>query len=149
MCGAHGSRPNLKWKCFSKSSTPTAAISSSKIRCAAVCCIVLMCIAACCSLLQSVAACCSMRKYTSRNLTPSAAICSSKIRCDASHLRCDCNILQHTATYCNTNTATHCNTKWYARARSEVMLCVAVCCSMLQCAEMHVRNFDTNGSDEL
>jgi len=101
---------------------------SNKLEQDQVSCSVLYCVAVYSSVLQSVAVCCSMRKYTSRNLT-SAGICSSRIRCDASHLRCECSILHHTATHCNTNTATHYNTKLYSRAK---IRCDALCCNVLQ-----------------
>jgi len=63
------------------------------------------------------------------------------------HTATHCNTLQHTATHCNTlqHTATHCNTLTThlpkiahisGRARSHplnMLKCVAVCCSVLQC----------------
>ena len=145
MCGAHGSRPNPKWKCFSKSSTPTAAISSSKTRWAAVCCIVLRCIAACCSLLQFVAVCGNTRReiwHRQGSVRAESGVMHHTSDVSAAYY----NILPHTATQILQHTTTQSD---ILEQRSGVMLCVAMCCSILQCAEMHVRNFDTNGSDEL
>jgi len=58
------------------------------------------------------------------------------------HTATHCNTLQHTATHCNTlqHTATHCNTLSNKGLNHVefcipiiMILCVAVCCSVLQC----------------
>ena len=79
------------------------AVCCSVFQCVAVCCSVLQCVAVCCSVLQCVAVCCSMNSYL-----------DIPVECMRLH-----NILQHTATHCNTlpqdyntlqHTATHRNT---------------------------------------
>ena len=86
------------------------AVCCSVLPCVAVCCSVLQCVAVCCSVLQCVAACCSVSQCV--------AVCCSVLQCvalpESSHTLCRSvcpmlDLLQHTATHCNTlqHTATH------------------------------------------
>jgi len=128
----------------------------------AVCCSVLQCVAVCCSVLQCVAVCCSVLqqqrtryarilRLLSRAVDMSVAtlfqcvaVCCSVLQCTvlqalyARNLRllvpgrwyvC-CSVLQFCCNVLYCGHATHASLSYWSRA---VVMCAAVCCSVLQC----------------
>jgi len=138
------------------------AVCCSVLQCVAVCCSVLQRVAVCWSVLQCVAVCCSMLQCAAVSLTPSVVWnFLSHMRHDSctcvTEFDVCCSVLQHFAVGCSvlqwvevwltyyccldilvTHVIWLVHTIWHDSFKCETefdaLQCVAVCCSVLQCA---------------